>query len=56
VFTLEVRRQQASTTKVDEVADMFQREILLVSTLSNTISSRETWLVDNKASFLMTGA
>jgi hypothetical protein len=33
---------KASTTEVDEVADRFQREILLVSTLSGTVSSRGT--------------
>jgi hypothetical protein len=47
---------KASTTKVDDIADRFQREILLVSDLSGTVSSRETWLVDNGASFHMTGA
>jgi hypothetical protein len=50
------RRKQASTTEVDEVADRFQREILLVSSLSGTVSSRERWLVDSGASFHMTGA
>jgi hypothetical protein len=50
------RRQHASTIEVDEVADRFQREILLVSALLGTISSRGTWLVDSKASFHMTGA
>jgi hypothetical protein len=50
------RRQQASTTEVDEVADRFQREILLVSALSGTVSSSGTWLVDSGASCHMTGA
>jgi hypothetical protein len=50
------RRQQASTAEVDEVADRFQREILLVSSLSGIVSSRERWLVDSGASCHMTGA
>jgi hypothetical protein len=50
------KKEQASTTKVDEVADRFQREILLVSSLSGTVSSRERWLVDSGAYFHMTGA
>jgi len=35
---------------------MFQREIMLVSDLSDTVSSREKWLVDSVASFHMIGA
>jgi hypothetical protein len=50
------RRQQASASKADEVADRFQREILLVSTLSITISSKGNDLVDRESSFHMTGA
>jgi hypothetical protein len=50
------KKEHASTTEVDEVADRFQREILLVSSLSGTVSSRGTWLVDSRASFHMTGA
>jgi hypothetical protein len=44
------RRQQASATKVDEVANMFQREILMVSAFSGIVSSRGILLVDNKTS------
>jgi hypothetical protein len=51
-----VRRQQTSTIEVDEVADRFQREFLLISALSGTISSDGAWLVDSGASCHMTGA
>jgi hypothetical protein len=50
------RRQHASTTEVDEVADRLQREFLLVSTLSGTVSCDGAWLVDSGASCHMTGA
>jgi hypothetical protein len=50
------RKQQASTTEVDEVADRLQREFLLVSALSGTVSGDGTWLVDSGASCHMTGA
>jgi hypothetical protein len=50
------KKQQASATEVDEVADRLQREFLLVSTLSCTVSGDGTWLVDNGASCHMTGA
>jgi hypothetical protein len=36
------RRHLASTVEVDEVADRFQRDILLVSSLLRTISNRGT--------------
>jgi hypothetical protein len=42
------RKQQALATEVDEVADKFQRE-LLVSSLSGTVSGSGTWLVDSGA-------
>jgi hypothetical protein len=41
---------------VDEVADRLQREFLLVSALSNTISGSGTWFVDSGATCHMTGA
>jgi hypothetical protein len=49
------KRQHASITEIDDIANRFQKEILLVSGLSGAISGRETWLVDNEASFHMTG-
>jgi hypothetical protein len=48
------RKQQASTVEVDEVADMLQREFLLVSTLSGTFFDSGTWLVDSGALCCMT--
>jgi hypothetical protein len=48
-------RNKLSTTKVDEVADRFQREILLISSLLGIVSSRGTCLVDTRAYFHMTG-
>jgi hypothetical protein len=41
---------------VDEVADKLQREFLLVSVLSGTVSGSGTWLVDSGASRHMTGS
>jgi hypothetical protein len=41
---------------VDEVVDRLQREFLLVSTLSDTVSGSDTWLVDSGASCHMTGS
>jgi hypothetical protein len=41
---------------VDEVADRFKREFLLVSALSGTVSDSETWLVDSGATCHMIGA
>jgi hypothetical protein len=40
---------------VDEVADMLQREFLLVFSFSGTVSSSGTWLVDSGATCYMTG-
>jgi hypothetical protein len=40
----------------DEVADRLQREFLLVSALSGTVSGSGTWLVDSGATCHMTGA
>jgi hypothetical protein len=39
------KRQQASATEVDDVANRFQREIILVSGLLGAISSKETWWI-----------
>jgi hypothetical protein len=41
---------------VDEVADRLQREFLLVSAFSGTISGSGTWLVDSRATCHMTKA
>jgi hypothetical protein len=41
---------------VDEVANRLQREFLLVSTLSDTVSGSGTWLVDSGSSRHMTGS
>jgi hypothetical protein len=48
--------QHASSTEVDEVAHMLQREFLLVSTLSGVVFGSGTWFVDNSATCHMTGA
>jgi hypothetical protein len=50
------RRQQALATKVEEVADRFQKEFLLVSALSGIVWCDGAWLLDNRASCHMTGA
>jgi hypothetical protein len=50
------KKEEDIKKEVDEVADMFQRDILLVSTLSGIVSSRGTWLVDSGEYFHMTGA
>jgi hypothetical protein len=47
-------KQQTSSAKVDEVADRLQREFLLVSALSGTVSGTGIWLVDSGASRHMT--
>jgi hypothetical protein len=47
-------KQQASSTEVDEVADKFLREFLLVFALFGTICSSGTWLVDSGAARHMT--
>jgi hypothetical protein len=40
-------RQQASATEIDEVANRLQRELLLVSALSGTVSNDGAWLVES---------
>jgi hypothetical protein len=54
--TEEREKQPTSSTEVDEVADMLQREFLLVFSLSGTVSGSGTWLVDSGATCPMTRA
>jgi hypothetical protein len=49
-------KQQASSAKVDEVADRLQRDFLLVFVLSSIVLGSGTWLVDSGASRHMAGS
>jgi hypothetical protein len=50
------RKQQASSTEVDVVANRLQREFLLVSSLSREVSDGGTWFVDSGVACHTTGA
>jgi hypothetical protein len=49
-------KHQASAAKVDEVSYRLQRDFVLVSAISRTISGDGAWLVDSGAPCHMTGA